>query len=44
MSTPTPEELAAILTALASRRPGEQSVAPYELWRRTRRAALRRRS
>jgi 2-polyprenyl-6-methoxyphenol hydroxylase-like FAD-dependent oxidoreductase len=44
MSAPTPEELAAILAAVAASRRVEESLSPYEAWRRARRAALRRRS
>lgn len=40
MTAPTPEELAAVLAALASRR-AAAAVAPYEQWRRERLRALR---
>lgn len=40
----TPEELAAVLAALAARRGEVAELSAYELWRRKRRAALRRRA
>lgn len=44
MTPPTPEEMAAVLAALAARRSVDSAPTPYEIWRRTRREALRRRS